>query len=64
MFNEKQEKNFNKRWDEIRIDINKKDEKPLTERELRKLEKKARRESYSNAFDEMFDNIMDKINRW
>lgn len=66
MFNENQKNNFNKTWDKIRQDIDKlsKKKEPLTDREWKKLDKLTKKEYYYSSFDNMFDNISDKISRW
>ena len=66
MFNENQKSNFNKTWDKIRQDIDKlsKKKEPLTDREWKKLDKLTKKEYYYSSFDNMFDNILDKISRW
>lgn len=66
MFNENQKSNFNKTWDKIRQDIDKlsKKKEPLTDREWKKLDKLTKKEYYYSSFDNMFDNISDKISRW
>lgn len=66
MFNENQKNNFNKAWDKIRQDIDKlsKKKEPLTDREWKKLDKLTKKEYYYSSFDNMFDNIFNKISRW
>lgn len=66
MFNDNQKNNFNKTWDKMRKDIEKLSNKkePLTDREWKKLDKLTKQEYYYSSFDNMFDNIMDKISRW
>lgn len=66
MFNENQKSNFNKTWDKIRQDIDKlsKKKEPLTDREWKKLDKLTKQEYYQSQFDNMFNNISDKISRW
>ena len=66
MFNDKQKNNFNKTWDKMRKDIEKLSNKkePLTDREWKKLDKLTKQEYYYSSFDDMFDNVMDKISRW
>lgn len=66
MFNENQQHNFNKAWDRMRQDIDKlsKKKEPLTDKEWKKLDKLTKKEYYNSAFDEMFDNVLDKISRW
>ena len=66
MFNENQKSNFNKTWDKIRQDIDKlsKKKEPLTDSEWKKLDKLTKKEYYYSSFDNMFDNISDKISRW
>lgn len=66
MFNENQKNNFNKTWDKMREDIDKlsKKKEPLTDREWKKLDKLTKKEYYYSSFDNMFDNILDKISRW
>ena len=66
MFNDNQKSNFNKTWDKMRKDIEKLSNKkePLTDREWKKLDKLTKQEYYYSSFDNMFDNVMDKISRW
>lgn len=71
MFNEKQ---FSGMWDNARCGLSKSneestkyvrsDDKRLTERELKKLEKEAKKDYYNSQFNDMFGNIFDKISRW